>query len=317
MNLTAEQILPLLFGAAETTVEHGVIIPRKVTASCLAAWDEISKTLGDRARNSTGVRLDFHTDADSVSFTVAGGKFDLLIDGLFAEQWICTDPEEVSASLPAGEHRVTLVFPSHSNGTLHGVSLSDGAAVRPHAYAKKLLFLGDSITHGWDSGKDSLSYAWQVSLFYDADCIIQGVGGAYFHPEVFDEDLDFEPDRVIVAFGTNDFGWGNPLETVRELTARYLDKAVARYGAEKVVCILPTWRSEESKHGKSDFYAACVSAIRGEEEARGVHMADGMTLVPHHPDFFLPDLLHPNALGFAQYAQNLIAFLTKETNFTL
>lgn len=317
MTLMTEQILPLLFGAAETAVEAGVIVPRKVTAPCLAAWDRISKTLGERARNTTGIRLDLHTDADWVSFTVAGGKFDLLVDGLFAEQRICAEPVEFVAHLPQGEHRVTLVFPSHSDGTLHGVALSDGAAVRPHAYAKKLLFLGDSITHGWDSGKDSLSYAWLVSWFYDADCIIQGVGGAYFHPEIFDEGLDFEPDRVIVAFGTNDFGWGNPLETVRELTARYLDKAVARYGADKVVCILPTWRSEESKHGKSDFYAACVSAIRAEEEARGVHMADGMTLVPHHPDFFLPDRLHPNALGFAQYAQNLIAFLTKETNFTL
>ena len=32
------------------------------------------------------------------------------------------------------------------------------------------------------------------------------LGGAIFHESTFDENVDFDPDIVIVAYGTNDWG---------------------------------------------------------------------------------------------------------------
>ena len=38
----------------------------------------------------------------------------------------------------------------------------------------------------------------------------------------------------------------------------------------------------------------------------GVTVIDGRTLTPHLPEFYSDKVLHPNALGFGVYAENLI-----------
>ena len=49
--------------------------------------------------------------------------------------------------------------------------------------------------------------------------------------------------------------------------------------------------------------------IREEEEKRGFTVVDGLTLVPHHPDYFAADCLHPNDRGFGAYACGLLPYL--------
>ena len=50
--------------------------------------------------------------------------------------------------------------------------------------------------------------------------------------------------------------------------------------------------------------APVFSMIREEEEKAGFSVLDGMTLVPHLPEFFSDKFLHPNDLGFGIYAEN-------------
>ena len=313
MKLNCEALRPLLFGAAELREERGGLRGYKCTEPVRKAWHALADWLETYASHSTGIRVDLETDASRAAFSVCGGKFEIKIDGLTRVFAKTEDtPTVLETDLPAGAHRITLVFPSHGNGIVFGAELTEASFVRPHAYREKIHFMGDSITQGWDAEWDSLSYAWQVSEFFDADMLIHGVGGSYFHPSVF-EKAPFEPDRVVVALGTNDFSWGIPLEQLRKNTAAYLDRVKEAYGSARVTCILPIWRGEESKKEElRPFFDQVVAMIRAEEEKRGFRTVDGLTLVPHSPEFFTKDLLHPNALGFSVYARSLIRILSEQ-----
>jgi hypothetical protein len=101
-------------------------------------------------------------------------------------------------NLPEGECRVTILFACHSDSVLTNITLDEEAWVKPHTYSKKILFLGDSITQGWQSERDSMSYAWLLSRYLDADRLNWGVGGSVFHADTL-EDVGFEPDMIFIA----------------------------------------------------------------------------------------------------------------------
>lgn len=305
MTLSLEQIKTILFGAAEVSKENGIISAYKCTAPIREAWGTLHENFGTRAQASTGIRLDFHTDTTEVSFTLINKTFDCLVDGLLTERFAGEEePTKFTLALDGKLHRVTLIFPSHNaGGKLCEVEVSDGAKVAPHVYGEKFLFLGDSITQGWDSDIDSLSYAWRTSLFFNADCRIHGVGGGYFHPSIF-EGEDFDPDRVFVAFGTNDFDHFKTLDELRTYTSEYLDKVSAAFTGRPIYAITPIWRAIQKK--PMGTFDECIAVIREEHKKRGFTVIDGLSLVPHRKEFFQEDGLHPNALGFSLYAQNLI-----------
>ena len=308
MNL--QEIQEFLFGAVETREERGGLRAFMNTEKIRKAWGKKEGWLETHASFPTGVRIDLHTDAPSVTFTLSGGVFELCVDGLFAEKWEAKEKSDFTVSLPAGEHRVTVWYPLHENGLLHDLVLPEGFSAVPHVYDRKFLFLGDSITQGFSAEHGTCAYAIQVSQVCNADCLIQGVGGAYFNPEAFEKPENFDPDRVIVAFGTNDPTWGFDGDTLRQMTGEYLDKIAQAYDPGRVLCILPVWRGEDTlKEEIRDFYRACIAMVREEEEKRGFAVADGLTLVPHHPDYFAADRLHPNDRGFGAYACSLLPYL--------
>lgn len=308
MKLTNEQIRSILFGAAEVTEADGILRPYKCSAPIREAWYAFShdKTLGQRAEATTGIRLDFETDAKEIAFTVAGNPFEVQIDGLYAQSSPKSEtPVSLTVETDGKGHRIILLFPFHDNiTTLYAMEISDGATVTPHKYDTKFLFLGDSITQGWNSGKDGLCYAWRTAQFFNADCIIHGVGGGFFDPSIFEAPAGFDPDRVFIAFGTNDFNKYKTLDEMQLRAGQYLDLVVGAYEGKKIYGITPIHRLDTWEKAMGTF-DQCVAVIRAEYEKRGIPVVDGFTLVPHDEAFFA-DALHPNALGFAAYSQNLI-----------
>ena len=310
MKLSNDTILSITFGAIRhERIGEGLRF-YKCTEKQIEVWAKENKDIGDRAAGCTGVRLDFHTDADWIRFKAPCGKFELLVDDLTAHQFIAGEETEFYAELGEGEKRVMLLFPSHDvEGTLEWVELPDGATIKPHQYDRKILFIGDSITQGWNSGFDSTSYAWRVSRKLNADSVINGIGGAYYLEKSFDS-IDFDPDTVIVAYGTNDYGHYPTQEELRRECAGFLDHIKEEYGNREVYCILPIWRFDLEKVRKMGNFDDCRRVIQEEIEKRGFHIIDGYKLVPHL-DFFYADVVHPNAIGFAEYAKKLIEILEK------
>jgi lysophospholipase L1-like esterase len=316
--LSFEQIKAVTVGALSISADADAIRFSKCTEAQKAAWLALNDGLGHRALTTTGIRLDFHTDAKRLTFTVgSAGKYDVDVNGLLRAQLAAKDAgdsltvelsDPIGDALP-GEARVTLCLPSHSIGSLRTVELEGGERIRPHAFDRKFLFLGDSITQGWETKYDSLSFAYRVSSFFNADSVIQGIGGAYYHETTLDA-LPYDPDLIFVAYGTNDFGHYKSLVEFRAHVATFLDRLVSIYPTKRIAILSPIWRDKRDGKAMGSF-ADCRATIDAEARARGLFTIDGLTLVPPIPEFFADGYLHPNDVGFSLYAQNLIREIEK------
>lgn len=314
MILNFEQIKSITRGAVKIWQDNGAMHFAKCTDKQVDAWYKYgSEVLGTRARTTTGVRLDFYTNSKTFSFkTATGEKFELLIDGILRERYVRGENPCIEKSVKLtdslgkekDEVRVTLVFPSHSIGSLEYVEIDDGAHLKNPEYKTKLLFIGDSITQGHNSKYDSMSYAWRVTDFFDADAVINGIGGAFYMPESFDTS-EFDPDTVIIAYGTND-ACRSDYDTMKEKTTGFLGLVKEAYGDKRVVVISPIWRAKNDGCVMGEDFENKRSMIETEAKSRGFYVINGLKLVPPIPDFYADTYLHPNDLGFGVYAENLI-----------
>lgn len=319
MKLTFDQIKSITTGAIDVRKTDCGIEFDKCTERQVQAWlDYGNKDLSFRAQTTTGVRLDFYTDSKNFAFkAVSGVKFELLIDGKIRERFLSENNNPIEKSIKItdalgkekSESRITLVFPSHSIGMLECVEIDDGAYIRKPKYDHKILFIGDSITQGWNSKFDSLSYAWRVTNFFNADSVINGIGGAFYQPETFDK-IDFDPEIVIVAYGTND-ACRFDYEGMKARTTAHLDLIKGEYGDKKVVIISPIWRAKADGNVMGAEFERKRTMVEDEAKARGFYVISGLALLDPIPDFFADTYLHPNDLGFGVYAENLIKELLK------
>ena len=284
----------------------------KMTQKQTDAWSIFSETLGQRSLANTGVCLDLHTDSPCFAFQVAApGPYELYVNGVLWRRFSSVHMEEagcrISVSVPEGEKRIGLIFPSHNAGgaRLLDVQLNDGASFTPHTFSRKLLILGDSITQGRGSEYDSLSYAWRVTRFFDANSVIQGVGGGFHHHTLLDEDLPWEPDWIIEAYGTNDWGHYKTLEDLDTNVGLYLDKLVARYPEKKIFAVTPVWRANAQTPRAMGSHEDCCRVLKEQYAKHGCIVADGSRMIPGLPEFFM-DGLHPNEWGHSMLAENLI-----------
>ena len=312
MKLTNEQIKSVTFGAIRACEENGILHFYKCTQKQIDAWFDHKNELGERAATTSGIRLDFHTNSQNLAFCAfQGKKFEVYVDGLLRKQIIFDTEKETTIPLcnPLGHkkdnYRVTLYFPSHKKGVIEWVELDDGAYITPHEYDRKWLFIGDSLTQGWAAIIDSLSYALRVSRFFNADCVVQGIGGAYFSEDSFDS-IDFDPDIVSVAYGTNDFGHYKTLDELRAHARAHLTLIANEYKDKKLFYISPIWRDKRDGKAMGSF-EECREVLIKEAENLGFTHIDGLSLVPPLPVFFYDEYLHPDNNGFSLYAENLIS----------
>lgn len=313
MKLSYDQIKAVTVGALWSEEQADGIHFYKCTKKQIDAWTALTPILGERAKATTGIRLDFHTNSKELRFSVSKGKYELYINNLLRARFL-VGSEEIPAGSelvcpicdplgsPLQKARITLCLPSHSCGCLQSLSLDDGALLQPHEYSCKLLMIGDSITQGWDSEYDSFSYAYQLSRALNANSVLQGIGGAVYHETTLDE-IPFDPDIITIAYGTNDFQKFDTYQRLLWHVTKYLDGIKELYPEKQIFVISPIWRGKtEAPMGS---FEKCRSIIIEEAEKRGMLYIDGLSLVPPIPELFADRWLHPNALGYGFYGENL------------
>ena len=313
MKLTLEQFKQITVGALQIWEDNGFHF-RKMTANQLEAFRAISQAQFNNASATTGIRFDFHTNASYIKYaTLTNGKYELEIDGLLTNHLTATAGEEISYSLPNDkkEHRVTLHLPSHgAPGGLAYLELSDNASFTRHTFDRKFLIIGDSITQGWKTEIDTLSYAYRVSNHFNAESIIQGTGSACFNVTTI-EKLDFDPDTVFVAYGTNDMGGVKTLDEMRDRCEPFLKKIKEFYPQAHIVVITPIWcvnYDVPRAYGALSGIGETIGAVARE---LGMTVVMGEKMIPPLAHLFI-DNVHPNDVGFAFYAHNLIRELSKK-----
>ena len=325
MKLTLGDIQKITVGALSVTEQEDGFHFIRCTEKQTAAWYKRSDFLGNGSTCSTGIRLDFHTTSKTVEFSASKGrKFDLYIDDLFRSRYTMNDYRDKgeraviyltdclgNEKKEGDETRVTLYLPSHEAGIIDYIAIDDGATLNPHKFDMKMLFIGDSITQGWNSRYDSLAYAQKVAKFFNAESINQGIGGSFFNEDAF-EHIDFDPDVTVVAYGTNDWGYRNTLDELRSHAAAHLKLIKDAFGTsgKKIFVISPIWR-ETGNQRKMGSFEECRAVVAECADSLGLIHIDGLSLVPPNPEFFADQTLHPNDLGFSLYAENLIKQMLK------
>ena len=313
--------LPALTGAVYTEdTENGIRLHRLTKAEEQTLIDEKNPDYVLRAKSAAGMTIDFTTDAASLDFDFLGERasskpyaaIDVYTDGVmthhFGVESDNTASFHVHADLSEGTKRVTVWLPCLFSASIGNFTLPDGASFTPYRAAKRILFLGDSITQGYVTQHPSLTYTAILSRFFDAETLNQAIAGDLFNESHLDAGLAYKPDVITVAYGTNDWTCGADFASSSKA---YFDKLTAIYPTVPVFYIPPIWRTDAEKTTCCTFAEMRKTLIGVASSYKNVRVIDSEYLVPHDSAFFF-DHVHPNTIGFAQYAFNLTEQIRKE-----
>ena len=270
---------------------------------------------------SASVTFDFITDSDYIALkfdliaasSQKWASIDLYVDGVFCANR-CTNDLSIKLAgfkLPEGQHRVTIYFPWSAETVVHEVQLSDGASIIPVEKDLKLLCFGDSITQGYISKFTSLTYVNQTIRALNAEVVNQGIGGYYFNEETLDESiLSYKPDLITVAYGSNDYSRYETAEEFKAHAERYIRKLAEIYPDTKILGILPIYRNDQNLHTKQLYYSHSFEDARAILKGLYESCTNGYVLeetgIPHIPEAYATDFVHPNEFGFGLMSQGVI-----------
>lgn len=316
MLLSFEQIREFTVGAHQVIQENGRIRFLRMPEHLTTEFGKVRPIFAERARCTADVRICFYTDSRHMRVDAltqctsdnSGGKYEIFVDNMPYAIFRKEGAQRLILELPEGEKLVSIYPPGHNIGMVERVELDEGSYVRKPEYSKKFLFLGDSITQGFSAAHDALSYSNNVANFFQADSLNWAVAGSCFDPN-FLEKTEYDPDVVVVAYGTNDYASLPERDTLQKNCAAYLDKLQQLYGDKKIFCISPIWRADGDLRRPTGTLADCRKVIIAEVEKHGFIHVDGMALCPHSPEYYTDGSVHPNDLGFAIYTQNLIRLM--------
>lgn len=330
MKLTFDQICSVTSGAIQMVQkEDGIHFCRFTQEQTQLEHPYVSFALDLKHWATAGIRLSFRTDSTTLGLradmTVGSGRgyyaLDVVVNGTLLggpdnfsqldlpDDYTVIKPErgahEVSFDLGHGEKDVCIHLPWGACTVLQELSLDDGASFIPQLPSKKLLAFGDSITQGYDTLRPSHHHVSRLGLALDAAVYNKALGGAVSFPELARAKDPFDPDYILVAYGTND--WSKI--TLEDFLARYralLEAIHTNYPSAQVFLITPIWRKDcEQPKPFGPFHSVEQHIRTLAADYPGYHVIPGYDLVPHDSSFFADLRLHPNDAGFDYYFNNL------------
>lgn len=262
----------------------------------------------ERCDASSAKTIEFETDASKVSFEYkliwkcSEDSIELAIDGLATEIVYLKDIDmegRVSWNLPEGKKKVTIYLPSDATILVRNFDI-DGE-FKPVQKNEKVLWLGDSITQGYGPLRSYQTYVSVANRILNYDILNQGIGGYIYDKKSLMKMEGYNPDKIIVALGTNQFGDEKAYEMVKE----YYETLIGIYGEEiPILCITPLWRGD-TEDGIPTLIKFCENIREIVGKYKNIKVVDGFKMVPHLEEYYL-DNLHPNALGTEVYGRNLV-----------
>ncbi len=322
MQLEFSRLRSAIFGALEAEQDGTWFRFFRFTARQRAIYRDKYPEFYTKTLGSAGIRLDLETDAEELSLDYRIRKassrnwysFDGYVNGVLTTHLqgsVETEPEgNFRILLPQGTHRVTVYLPCLSAAELSNLTLKSGTVFRPFIPQRRLLCLGDSITHGYDATYPSFAYPNLLAAAWNAEVVNQGIGGERFNADALDPDLNYQPNLITVAYGTND--WSHGSQTYFSDTEQYLEQLHRSFPNTPTAVILPIWRADAQRITPVGTFEEARRFLQNTaEKYANIRVIDGLTLTPHLPEFYSDRYLHPNDIGFQIYAANLLRQLKK------
>lgn len=309
MTLANEELQNIYCGALyfEET-EDGYLKANQYTKPQMDYFKNAFEMWFERCDASSAKTIEFETDASKVSFEYkliwkcSEDSIELAIDGLATEIVYLKDIDmegSVSWNLPEGKKKVMIYLPSDATILVRNFDI-DGE-FKPVPKNEKVLWLGDSITQGYGPLRSYQTYVSVANRILNYDILNQGIGGYIYDKKSLMKMEGYDPDKIIVALGTNQFGDEKAYEMVKE----YYETLIGIYGEEiPILCITPLWRGD-TEDGIPTLIKFCENIREIVGKYKNIKVVDGFKMVPHLEEYYL-DNLHPNALGTEVYGRNLV-----------
>ena len=262
-------------------------------------------------------RIEFKTDATEISFDykasethINANTVDLYVDDILCQVYHIEDKLKghISFTLKEGVKKVSIYLPCESTLCIKGFVIN-GNYKSIKTKGDKVLIIGDSITQGAGPSIASLAYPSGLSRNLGYNVLAQGIGGYRFEPDDIMSVDGFDPDKIIIAMGTN---WYDSEIYDYEKNAREFYKKISEvFSGKPVLVITPLWRGNADKWER---FLWCIDIIKDAcRNYESFTVVDGFGLIPNTNDCF-SDKIHPNAFGSIELANNLTKVI-KEIKF--
>ena len=308
MKLSIDQLKALYHGALWFEEEEGYLRSYQYTKEQIAYFREVSDFWYERCTASSAKTLEFLTTATKCSFEYkllwigSTDSVELWVDGQAVQIYYINNMHgegRLTFELPESpkEKQVTIYLPADATIALRNLEIN--GEYKPVEKKEKVLWMGDSITQGFGPLRSAHTYVSVANRLLGYEVLNQGIGGYVYDKNVLQPMLEYQPDKIIISMGTNQFGTES-MEGIEEYYVRLKEI----YGDTPVLCIVPIWRGDVPD-GLPTLVKFCdnLKEIAGKYE--NITVVEGFGLVPHLPEYFL-DNLHPNCLGCEVYGRNLV-----------
>ncbi len=211
---------------------------------------------------------------------------------------------------------VALWLPLISTCAVAGVAVAEDAQIAPATLPEpRWLAIGDSLAQGFTVQDPTQNWVHRLMRRWDLPVWNLGVGGVRIEPEVFAWALAARRwELVTIALGSNHAWRESDAEIAAERAVQLAELAVSG-GHGRVVWILPPWKPCEDGKGPGEFAGVPLDAAAGERAGRvreairarlagvaGIEVVGDLGYRDHR---YFPDGLHPFAIGFARFADQL------------
>ncbi len=318
------QIIPETWfhNSVQVKYEDNAVIPLRFSDRQLAVYSQ-QENWRQRSLSPAGIAIKVKTDASEVKINYeiknlirSQPQFDIYLDDTFSQS-ISAITEigraVVSIPIPASTQmqELTIYLPHCAEFVIYEINFSAGATVKPVAQRKhNLLCLGDSITQGMDALYPSLTYPVQVAQFLKMNLLNQGVGGYIFDHSSLDSKLDYKPDLITVAYGTNDWGVAANKKEFETMCHNYLDTLSRIYQTTPIYVITPLWRKDHQERRPCGSFGELQQSITDiANNFSNIEVVDGLKLIPHQEQFFSDRSLHPSDTGFLYLSLALLSLI--------
>lgn len=330
MQLTFEQIKSITAGAVSIEQEDNGIRFYRFNQEQRSLYQRRVRYLEEKMCSTAGIQLFFQTNSSMLFLrtTVSKGSatnhfsFDLFVNGKHIDSlenylqpateesggkaFYAMGTYEKSFPLGPGTKDVCLYFPWSVATVVEELSLDDNASLIPMIPEKKLLVYGDSITHGNTTRYSCNHYIPLLARAMNVQVRNKAIAGTTTFPEMAQLESPYDPDYVLVAYGSND--WDRHEEAFFVAKYREMMQAIAEnYPRAQVFAISPIWRADQNTRERR---MGPLSAIERNilviaKDFPNVTVIPGIDLVHHDLQYYADVGLHPNDAGYESYFRNL------------
>ena len=337
MKLNLSQLKEITLGASRVEeLDNGIHFYRFTKEQEDLYWDRLdsrkkhSKDPYTKTFCTSGVQMRFRTDSRSlflnldvekgctrsyfsVEVFVNGERLDVIKN--FSEEELVGNYTNwafplgnfsKTFDLGEGEKEVRVYFPWSVNTVLREFILDDGSFITPIKPRRQLLCFGDSISHGYDALYPSNKYLTKVCDILDAEEHNKAIGGEIYFPALAKTREDFEPDYIIVEYGSND--WNKcARDEMTQNCREFLCNVSESYPNAKIFATTPIWRKDMYESKPFGDFLDVGKIIQ--EQAQGlenISVIQGFEFVPADESLFADLRLHPSDKGYEYFVENLI-----------